>query len=101
MSFASPEDVRTRLAKAGYLASDAVATTVYLAATLGKPLLVRHGRGTPCSKPPCFGGVFKHDVEAAIACDSASHQHIVWWGNGEESGGSCVVRGAVAGHVQQ
>ena len=63
--------------------------------------LVRHGRGTPCSKPPCFGGVFKHDVEAAIACDSASHQHIVWWGNGEESGGSCVVRGAVAGHVQQ
>lgn len=45
MSFASPEDVRTRLAKAGYLASDAVATTVYLAATLGKPLLVEGPAG--------------------------------------------------------
>jgi MoxR-like ATPase len=45
MSFASPEDVRTRLAQAGYLASDAVATTVYLAAALGKPLLVEGPAG--------------------------------------------------------
>lgn len=45
MSFASPDDVKQRLAKAGYLASDAVATTVFLAATLQKPLLIEGPAG--------------------------------------------------------
>ncbi len=43
--FQSPADVKQKLARAGYLASDAVATTVYLAATLGKPLLVEGPAG--------------------------------------------------------
>ncbi len=45
MSFISVEDVRTRLAAVGYLASDAIATTVYLASELGKPLLVEGPAG--------------------------------------------------------
>src|SRR5699024_9434435 len=43
--FASVEDVRDRLAEHGYLASDAIATTVYLADQLGKPLLVEGPAG--------------------------------------------------------
>lgn len=45
MSFTSVEDVKTRLAEVGYLASDAIATTVYLASELGKPLLVEGPAG--------------------------------------------------------
>jgi MoxR-like ATPase len=44
--FASPEDVRDRLAATGYLADDAIATTVFLADALGKPLLVEGPAGT-------------------------------------------------------
>ena len=44
--FASPDDVRTRLAATGYLADDAIATTVFLADALGKPLLVEGPAGT-------------------------------------------------------
>jgi len=44
--FASPEDVRDRLAATGYLADEAIATTVYLADALGKPLLVEGPAGT-------------------------------------------------------
>jgi MoxR-like ATPase len=43
--FASPADVRERLTSVGYLADDATATTVYLADTLGKPLLVEGPAG--------------------------------------------------------
>ncbi|MER5886416.1 MoxR family ATPase [Streptomyces sp. NPDC001941] len=43
--FASVEDVSARLAETGYLASPAVATTVFLAARLGKPLLVEGPAG--------------------------------------------------------
>jgi len=45
MPFASIDDVKTKLASAGYLASDAIATTVYLASELGKPLLVEGPAG--------------------------------------------------------
>ncbi|WP_313404047.1 MoxR family ATPase [Aeromicrobium sp.] len=45
MPFSSVDDVKARLATAGYLASDAVATTVYLASELGKPLLVEGPAG--------------------------------------------------------
>jgi len=45
VTFESPTDAKQRLARAGYLASDAVATTVFLAATLGKPLLVEGPAG--------------------------------------------------------
>ncbi|GAA1884952.1 AAA family ATPase [Lapillicoccus jejuensis] len=45
-TFASVDDVVTRLAAVGYLASESVATTVYLAAVLGKPLLVEGPAGT-------------------------------------------------------
>jgi MoxR-like ATPase len=44
--FASPDDVRTKLAATGYLADDAIATTVFLADALGKPLLVEGPAGT-------------------------------------------------------
>jgi MoxR-like ATPase len=44
--FASPDDVRERLAATGYLADDAIATTVFLADALGKPLLVEGPAGT-------------------------------------------------------
>src|SRR3954466_15594109 len=44
--FTSPDDVRTRLAGTGYLADDAIATTVFLADALGKPLLVEGPAGT-------------------------------------------------------
>ena len=43
--FASVDDVSTRLADHGYLASDAIATTVYLADQLGKPLLIEGPAG--------------------------------------------------------
>ncbi|MEU8589216.1 MoxR family ATPase [Streptomyces sp. NPDC048664] len=43
--FASVEDVAARLADTGYLASPAVATTVFLADRLGKPLLVEGPAG--------------------------------------------------------
>src|SRR3954470_1557097 len=43
--FTSPDDVRTRLAETGYLADDAIATTVFLADALGKPLLVEGPAG--------------------------------------------------------
>ena len=45
MPFSSVDDVKARLATAGYLASDAVATTVFLASELGKPLLVEGPAG--------------------------------------------------------
>ena len=45
-TFGSVDDVVDRLAAVGYLASEAVATTVYLAAALGKPLLVEGPAGT-------------------------------------------------------
>ncbi len=43
--FTSVDDVRERLAAHGYLASDAIATTVFLADQLGKPLLVEGPAG--------------------------------------------------------
>ncbi|MEV5753850.1 MoxR family ATPase, partial [Actinoallomurus sp. NPDC052308] len=45
MTFSSPVDVREGLAAVDYLADDAIATTVYLAAALGKPLLVEGPAG--------------------------------------------------------
>ena len=45
MDFTSVDDVTERLAAVGYLASDAIATTVYLASELGKPLLVEGPAG--------------------------------------------------------
>ncbi len=45
MPFESVAEVKTKLAAVGYLASDAVATTVYLASKLGKPLLVEGPAG--------------------------------------------------------
>src|SRR3954466_3039586 len=44
--FTSPDDVRERLATTGYLAAAAIATTVFLADALGKPLLVEGPAGT-------------------------------------------------------
>jgi len=44
--FSSPDDVRDRLAQTGYLADEAIATTVFLADVLGKPLLVEGPAGT-------------------------------------------------------
>ena len=43
--FASPADVAERLSAAGYLPDDAIATTVFLADRLGKPLLVEGPAG--------------------------------------------------------
>ncbi len=43
--FASVEDVATRLSSAGYLTDHAIATTVFLADRLGKPLLVEGPAG--------------------------------------------------------
>ncbi|MBO2450181.1 MoxR family ATPase [Actinomadura barringtoniae] len=43
--FISPEDVTQRLGEVGYLTDDAIATTVYLAQALGKPLLVEGPAG--------------------------------------------------------
>ena len=43
--FASVDDVTKRLAEHGYLASDEIATTVYLADQLGKPLLIEGPAG--------------------------------------------------------
>jgi len=45
MPFTSVADVSERLASVGYLPSDAVATTVFLASELGKPLLVEGPAG--------------------------------------------------------
>ncbi|MET0447632.1 MAG: MoxR family ATPase [Aeromicrobium sp.] len=45
MPFDSIADVKAKLASAGYLASDAIATTVFLASELGKPLLVEGPAG--------------------------------------------------------
>ena len=44
-SFASVDDVATRLRGAGYLPDEAIATTVFLADRLGKPLLVEGPAG--------------------------------------------------------
>ena len=43
--FASVQDVRSRLAATGYLVDDAIATTVFLADRLAKPLLVEGPAG--------------------------------------------------------
>jgi MoxR-like ATPase len=43
--FASPAEVGRRLAEIGYLADEAIATTVFLAQALGKPLLVEGPAG--------------------------------------------------------
>ncbi|MCU0266411.1 MAG: MoxR family ATPase [Actinomycetia bacterium] len=44
-AFSSVDDVRSRLAAVGYLPDDAIATTVFLADRLGKPLLVEGPAG--------------------------------------------------------
>ncbi|MFC5187769.1 AAA family ATPase [Actinomadura harenae] len=43
--FASPDDVAARLAAGGYLTDESIATTVFLAQALGKPLLVEGPAG--------------------------------------------------------
>ncbi|CRK59006.1 MoxR-like ATPases [Alloactinosynnema sp. L-07] len=43
--FASPADAAARLAEVGYIADQAIATTVFLAGVLGKPLLVEGPAG--------------------------------------------------------
>ena len=43
--FASVADVKERLSQAGYLTDDAIATTVFLADRLGKPLLIEGPAG--------------------------------------------------------
>ena len=48
--FASVSDVQERLSAAGYLTDHAIATTVFLADRLGKPLLVEGAR--PASARP-------------------------------------------------
>ncbi|MEV7807928.1 MoxR family ATPase [Microbispora sp. NPDC088329] len=45
MWFASPDEVRERLTAAGYLADDGIATSVFLAGALGKPLLAEGPAG--------------------------------------------------------
>ncbi|GAB3164010.1 AAA family ATPase [Microbispora hainanensis] len=45
MWFASPDEVRGRLAAVGYLADDGIATSVFLAGALGKPLLAEGPAG--------------------------------------------------------
>jgi MoxR-like ATPase len=70
--FASVGEVRDRLADAGYLASTAVATTVFLADRLGKPLLVEgpagvgktelaralaHATGSELIRLQCYEGI--------------------------------------------
>ncbi|HEY7483711.1 MAG TPA: MoxR family ATPase [Streptosporangiaceae bacterium] len=59
--FASPDDVRDRLAAVGYLPDGAIATTVFLAAALGKPLLVEGP-----------AGVGKTELAKAVAAASGS-----------------------------
>ncbi|MGZ4666549.1 MAG: AAA family ATPase, partial [Frankiaceae bacterium] len=44
--FADVNDVASRLERAGYLVDDAIATTVFLADRLGKPLLIEGPAGT-------------------------------------------------------
>ena len=56
MPFASIDDVRAKLASVGYLASEAIATTVFLASELGKPLLIEGP-----------AGVGKTDLSRAVA----------------------------------
>jgi len=59
--FASPDDARTRLAAAGYLADTATATTVFLAARLERPLLVEGP-----------AGVGKTELAKAVAATTAA-----------------------------
>lgn len=61
MPFESVADVKARLAAHGYLASDAIATTVFLASELGKPLLIEGP-----------AGVGKTELSRAVAdaCDA-------------------------------
>ena len=72
MPFASVADVSARLAAVGYLPSDAIATTVFLASELGKPLLIEgpagvgktalaqavaDATGSPLVRLQCYEGV--------------------------------------------
>lgn len=59
--FTSVEHAQTALAEAGYIASDAIATTVYLADALGKPLLVEGP-----------AGVGKTELSKAVAAASGA-----------------------------
>ena len=59
--FLSVDDVRERLAAHGYPASEAIATTVFLADQLGKPLLVEGP-----------AGVGKTALSSAVAAASSS-----------------------------
>ena len=59
--FGSPVDVRNRLATTGYLTDDAIATTVFLADALGKPLLVEGP-----------AGVGKTELAKAVAASTGS-----------------------------
>src|ERR1700712_5635618 len=59
--FRDVADVRERLAEVGYLVDDAIATTVFLADRLGKPLLVEGPAGTG-----------KTELAKAVAAASAS-----------------------------
>jgi MoxR-like ATPase len=60
--FTSAAQVRERLAEVGYLTDDAIATTVYLADALGKPLLVEGP-----------AGVGKTELAKAVATATGAH----------------------------
>ena len=62
--FTSVQDVRTKLAEQGYLPDDAIATAVFLADRLGKPLLVEGP-----------AGVGKTELSKAIA--AATHAELI------------------------
>src|ERR1700759_4153377 len=66
--FASPDDVRERLAATGYLADDAIATTVFLADSLGKPLLVEGPAGTGKTEPPKAVAAAAHPGIVRLQC---------------------------------
>ena len=72
MPFTSVADVAERLSAVGYLPSDAIATTVFLASELGKPLLIEgpagvgktalaqavsDATGSPLVRLQCYEGV--------------------------------------------
>ena len=82
--FASVDDVQQRLGAAGYLTDHAIATTVFLADRLGKPLLIEGPAGVGKTELAKSVATAMNSELIRLPCDEGREE--AGGGNGKQAG---------------